>query len=76
MSELINWYFQTSHTNWITLCSNILYYCMWFAVLNRTHSPRFGRAVTLTVEFIFNLLIMNIAMCLMPFMSGLRMFLG
>lgn len=76
MSELINWYFQTSHTNWITLCSNILYYCMWFAVLNRTHCPRFGRAATLTVEFIFNLLILNIAMCLMPFMSGLRMFLG
>lgn len=76
MSELINWYFEYTHTNWIILAANIVYYCMWFAVLNRTHSLRFSRPVTLMVEFLFNLLVMNVATRLMPFMSVLRIFLA
>lgn len=76
MSELIRWYFEYTHTNWIILGANIFYYCMWFAVLNRTHSLRFSRPVTLTAEFLFNLLVINIATRLMPFMSVLRTFLA
>ena len=76
MPELINWYFEFTHTNWIILAANIIYYFMWFAVLNRTHSLRFSRPVTLTVEFLFNLLVINVATRLMPFMSVLRSFLG
>ena len=76
MSELINWYFEYTHTNWIILAANIVYYCMWFAVLNRTHSLRFSRPVALMAEFLFNLLVINIASRLMPFMSVLRTFLA
>lgn len=76
MSELINWYFAASHTNWIILAANVIYYCMWFAVLNRTHSLRFSRPVTLTAELLFNLFIINVALRLLPFMSLLRIFLG
>ena len=76
MSELIRWYFESTHTNWIILAANIVYYCMWFAVLNRTHSLRFSRPVALMAEFLFNLLVINIASRLMPFMSVLRTFLA
>lgn len=76
MSEILNWYFTASHSGWVTLCANLIYYAMWFAVLNRTHRLRFGYVPTLAIEFLFNLIVMNIAMRLMPYMSGLRVVLG
>ena len=76
MSELISQYFEFTHSNWIVLIANVIYFFMWFAVLNRVHRLRFSRPVTLTVEFLFNLLVINIASRLMPFMSVLRSFLG
>ena len=76
MSEFISCFFQSTHTNWAILTANVIYYCMWFSVLNRTHKLRFSRPVTLTLEFLFNLLVMNIATRLMPFMSVSRAFLA
>lgn len=43
MSELFQWYFETTHTTWITYIVELLYYSMWFVVLNATLPMRFKR---------------------------------
>ena len=72
MSEIIGRFFEYTHSNWIICFSNIVLYMMWFAVMNGTHRMRFGTAATLTAELLFNLLFINIAVRLLPFMSVVR----
>lgn len=72
MSEIIGRFFEYTHSNWIICFSNIILYMMWFAVMNGTHRMRFGTAATLTAELLFNLLFINIAVRLLPFMSVVR----
>lgn len=76
MSELINWYFEATHSTWYTLVFDILYYSMWFAVLNGTHPLRFRRWISLVSEFLFMFIFIVVFTRLLPFMSVVRTFLS
>lgn len=76
MSGIISSFFEYTHTNWIIYFSNVIFFGMWFLVLNGTHSMRFGTAATLTAELLFNMLFMNVVLRLFPFMSAVRGIIG
>lgn len=72
MSELFQWYFETTHTTWITYIVELLYYSMWFVVLNATLPMRFKRWISILVEIILATIVFPFAAHLLPYMSVLR----
>lgn len=72
MAELFQWYFETSQTTWVTYVSDLIYYVMWFVLMDVTCKSRFKLWVTILAQFVVATIIFPTIAHLLPFMSVLR----
>lgn len=72
MAELFHWYFEASQTTWVTYVSDLIYYVMWFVLMDVTHKSRFKLWVTILAEAVVATIIFPAIAHLLPFMSVLR----